>query len=239
MKLRAVLFVAACSLAFVSPVMAQNAVRVAFANGRVTITADNATVPEILREWARVGGSTFVNAEKIFSAERLTLRLENEVELRAIDVLLRPFAGYAVVPRSVGSTSVSAVGRVVIMPSARPAEYPVASASPAPSAPPAFNDFNRARIFNAQTRPDDDGAVQQIVPPPASAVPPPPSAMAPAAPIGQANPLGNTPVQTGPVFGTTTSSRPGVVIGGQPVQPRPGGRSGVTPMQPKPAGGGG
>lgn len=238
MKLRAVLFVAACSLAFVSPVVAQNAVRVAFANGRVTLTADNATVPEILREWARVGGSSFVNAEKIFSTERLTLRLEDEPELRAIEVLLRPFAGYAVVPRSIGSTSASSVGRVVIMPSARPAEYPVALASPAPSAPPAFNDLNRARMFNAQTRPDDDGAVQQVVPPPASAVPPPSSATASGAATGQANPLGNTTTQIGPVFGTTTSSRPGVVVG-QPVQPRPGGRSGVTPIQPKPAGGGG
>ena len=239
MKLRAVLFVAACSAAFVSPAMAQNAVRVAFDNGRVTVTADNATVPEILREWARVGGSSFVNAEKIFSTERLTLRLENELELRAIDVLLRPFAGYAVVPRPVGSTSASAVGRVVIMPSARPAAYPVALASPSPAAPPAFNDFNRARTFNAQTRPDDDGGVQQVVPPPASAVPAPPSATAPGAPIGQANPLGNTTVQTGPIFGTPTSSRPGVIIGGQPVPPGPGGRSGVTPAQPKPAGGGG
>lgn len=237
MKLRAVLLVAACSAVFVSPAAAQDAVRVAFANGRVTITADNATVSDILREWARVGGSSFINADKISATERLTLRLENEPELRAIDVLLRPFAGYAVIQRPSGSTAISAVGRVVIMPAARPAEYPVASAMPAPSAAPAFNDFNNARMaaMAQQPRPDDDGAVKQVVPPPAQVVP----GNSGAAPIGQANPLGNTTTQTGPVFGTTTSSRPGVVIGGQPVQPRPGGRAGVTPMQPKPAGGGG
>ena len=238
MKLRAVLFVAACG-AFVSQAAAQDAVRVAFANGRVTIIADNATVPEILREWARAGGSSFINAEKIVPTERLTLRLENEHELRAIDVLLRPFAGYAVVARPAGSTAASAVGRVVIMPSARPAGYPVAAAAAPPAAAPSFADFNKARTINAQTRPDDDGAVQQVTPPPASAVPQPSSATPPGAPIGQANPLGSTPLQTGPVSGTTTSSRPGVVIGAQPVQPRPGGRADVAPMQPKPAGGGG
>lgn len=240
MKLRAVLLVAACSAAFVSPAAAQDAVRVAFANGRVTVIANNATVTEILREWARVGGSTFINAEKISAGERMTLRLENETELRAIEVLLRPFAGYAVAQRQAGSPSASAVGRVVIMPGSRPAAYPVAAATPASAASPASTEQTNRQAqlatFAGPPRPDDDGAVRQMVPPPAQAQNP----AGPAAPIGQASPLGSTTTQSGPVFGTTTSSRPGVVIGGQPTQPqRPGGRPIPTPMQPKPGGGGG
>src|SRR5687768_653594 len=118
MRLGAVLLVVACCAAFAPPVSAD--VRVTFANGRVTVIADNATVSEILAEWARVGGSTFVDADKIPARERLTLRLEDRDELDAIDVLLRSVAGYMVAPAPAGSPSASTVARVFILPTSTP-----------------------------------------------------------------------------------------------------------------------
>lgn len=226
MKLRAVLLLAACTALFAAPVQARaGEVRVSFANGRVTIIAENATLPDILNEWSRVGGSTFVNVDKITPSELLTLRIENETELRAIDILLRSTAGYVVGPQARTSTSVSAVTRVLIMPGRRPQEYPapLVSAAPAPVANPELQQFLAAR----PPKPDDDGAVARQTPPAAPAAQP--------GPVGSSSPLDNTRTQSGPTRGMTTSSRPGVMIGGQsrPGVPRP------TPTQPKPGGGGG
>lgn len=227
MRVRAALLVAACCAAFAPPVSAD--VLVKFAQGRVTVIASDATVREILAEWSRVGGSTFVDADKIPSTERLTIRLENQSEIDAIDVLLRSVAGYMVAPAQRPGSSVSAVSRVFILPTSTPAPYvappPVADmASPDEDAP--------ARVTSAPVRPDDDGPVRVSQPP----APPSPSAVAPQ---GQASPLiSNLPTQATPGLGITTSSQPGVVIA-RPGQPRPG-RPMTRPTQlVRPGGGGG
>lgn len=225
MRVRAALLVAACCAAFVPPVSAD--VLVKFANGRVTVVARDATVREILAEWSRVGGSTFVDADKIPSNERLTIRLENQHELDAIDVLLRSVAGYMVSPAEGPATSVSTVSRVFILPTSTPAPYVAppsvaATASPEEGAP--------ARLTSAPVRPDDDGPVR------VSSPPAPPAAGA--APLGQASPLiSNAPTQSSPGLGITTSSQPGAVIAA-PGQARPG-RPTTRPTQAVRPGGGG
>lgn len=225
MRIGAALLVAACCAAFAPPVSAD--VRVTFANGRVTVIASDATVREILAEWSRVGGSTFVDADKIPSNERLTIRLEDQSELDAIDVLLRSVAGYMVAPASGPASTASAVSRVFILPTSTPAPY----VAPPPAAVMASPDqVAPARLTSAPVQPDDDGPVRVSPPPPTAAG-------APRAPLGQTNPLiGNT--QTTPGLGVVTSSQPGVVIA-SPGDARPG-RPTTRPTQGvRPGGGGG
>ena len=244
MNLRARFFVAICAVAFTAGTAvsadARDEVRVSFANGRVTIVANNATLVEILREWTRVGGSTFVNAEKVPSAERLTLRLENETETRALDVLLRSAAGYLAGGRKPQMTGPSTIGNVVIMPTTNAAAY--AQSTAAPIEIPDAAEVPRAPI--ARPRPDDDGPTRQQTPPPAPAqalgpgmsASGPPTQSSPGSPMGQANPLQGTTTQTVPGLGAVTSSQPGAVI----PNTRPGGRAPNTPTQPvtRPGGGG-
>lgn len=236
MNLRAVLLVAAGILAFAPAVSARGGdVRIAFANGRVSVIADNATVTEILREWERVGGSRFVNAEKIPAMERLTLRLEDETETRAIEVVLRSVAGYVIAPRKPGAVAVSAIGNVLILPTSRAASYAQAPPAPLTVVPnPASQDVAPVPVNAGQPRPDDDGPTRREVPPPVPAAAPMiASTPAANAPLGQANPMQGVQTQSLPGLGTVTSSQPG-----QP-PPRQGGRPVITPTQPRRGGGGG
>jgi hypothetical protein len=228
MKLRAVLLLAVCTALFASPVQAGAEVRVTFANGRVSIVADNATLSDILREWARVGGSTFTNIEKITASELLTLRIENETELRAIEILLRPIAGYVVAPQRASTMSASAIERVLLMPGNRPLTYPAATASAAAAPAPSF-ETSQDQMRAGPPKPDDDGPTLQQTPPAPQSAPAQPEQ------LGQSSPMSNTRLQGGPVRGAITSSRPGVMIGGQsrPGPPLP------KPTQPRPGGGGG
>jgi hypothetical protein len=158
MNLRARFLVAICAVAFTAGTAvradAGDDVRVSFANGRVTILAENATLLEILREWSRIGGSTFVNAEKMPSTERLTLRLENETETRALDVLLRSAAAYMAGGRKPHMTGPSMIGNVLIMPSSNAAAYAQSASAPMPI-PEAQQEMPRIPV--APPRADDEG----------------------------------------------------------------------------------
>ncbi len=243
MNLRAILLVAVCAVlpASSAPALAADGdVRVTFANGRVTIVATDATVAEILQEWARVGGSRFINAEKISSRERLTLRLENEPEMRAIDVLLRSAAGYVAAPRIAGATGASSIGNVVIQASTRAGTFTQAVPGPAQIPAPDDDIPVAPQFVGGQVRPDDDGPTRQQVPPPAPAPVPQQGVQNPmqsGAPLGQASPLQGTQTQTVPGLGAVTSTKPGAVIPNAPPS-RQTGRPSITPSQPRPGGGG-
>jgi hypothetical protein len=224
MKRSAVLLVAACFAVFVPPASAD--VRVTFSDGRVTIVATDATVPEILAEWARVGGSTFVDAEKIPVRERLTLRIEDHREIDALDVLLRWVAGYMVAPTAPAPGSASSIERVFILPTSTPAPYTPPPPEAAASADAPFT------LTGGPPRPDDDGPVRIATPPDQA-----PTQQPTASPgLGQASPLtdpGSTQTLPG---GAVTSSRPGVMI--EAAQPRSR-RPIAQPTRPRPGGGGG
>lgn len=252
MKLRAVLLAAACTVAFAPSAAGADEVRVLFANGRVSVIADNATLAEILREWARAGGSQFVNAEKIPSGERLTLRLEDQDELHAIEVLLRSVAGYAIAPRSAGMRGASSIGKVLIMPVMRPATIVTASSTPAPApVTPRLEQMEQEQRLDQMRRlqqqatagpprPDDDGPVRQEVPPPFNGQPMPGMQNNPAsqpAPTTQASPNSGAQTQTLPGFGAVTSSQPGATIPNA-VPGRPTGRPAPISPTRRPGGGG-
>ena len=126
-------------LSVAGPVAAQSVappVTVQFENGKVTLIARNAPVRAVLAEWARVGGSKIVNAERVAGAP-VTLELTNVTESNALSVLLRNVSGYIVAARPATSTGASAFDRILILPTstATATRAPTASA-PFAVAPP-------------------------------------------------------------------------------------------------------
>jgi hypothetical protein len=137
----AVLFAASATPA------AAGEVRLSIANGRVTLFARDATVREILAEWARVGQTRIVNAEKIVGAP-VSMELSDVPEAQALDAVLRPVAGYIMAPRAAGTPGPSVYDRVMILATSRP-----------PATTPTSNTFAARptpQFQQMQAPPDDD-----------------------------------------------------------------------------------
>jgi hypothetical protein len=132
------------ALLWAAPASAE--VQLSIANGRVTLVANNATVREIMTEWARVGQTKVVNAERVPGGP-LTLELKDMPESQALAVILRAVGGYIAAPRASQEASVSKFDRILIMPTSAPVRPPTTAASAAPPAfapPPAAPTFNVA-----------------------------------------------------------------------------------------------
>ncbi len=116
--------------------VARAEVQVSIRNGRVSIVAKDATVRQILVEWARVGKTRVVNVERIPGGP-MTIELKNVSEAEALDVLLRSLSGYMAAPRLVAaSADVSTYDSIVVMPTTA-AAAPRTAAAPS-NAPAAF-----------------------------------------------------------------------------------------------------
>src|SRR5215212_9669896 len=127
-----VLGVALCVLGVSAPALAD--VHVSMENGRVTVVAKDATLRQILTEWARVGQTKVVNVERVPGAP-MTLELRDVPEAQALEILLRPLSGYMAAPRAAQAANLSRFDRIVVMPTVAAARQAV-TASPAP--PPVF-----------------------------------------------------------------------------------------------------
>ena len=131
------LAVLAC-LAPGSPAHAE--VRLTMSNGRVSLHASNATVRQILDEWARVGQTRILNADKI-PGGLVTLDLDNVSEVDALEIVLRSAAGYLAAPRATPAANLSRYDRIVVVatsaPSA-PGAAPVRDANDAAMRRPGF-----------------------------------------------------------------------------------------------------
>jgi hypothetical protein len=110
-------------------------VQVSIHDGRVTIVAKDATVRQILTEWARVGRTKIVNAERIPGGP-LTIEMKDVPELDALDVLLRTLSGYMASPRAAETPDASQFEAIVVMPTMAAPPSRAASATSAPFAPP-------------------------------------------------------------------------------------------------------
>lgn len=122
-------------------------VRVSIHDGLVTVVAKDATLRQILAEWARVGQTKIVNAERIPGGP-VTLELVNVPEVQALDTLLRSVAGYLAAPRAEVASNLSQFDRVVVMPtSSPPRSQPVAQAPTfqQPQFPPQVEDDDDPR----------------------------------------------------------------------------------------------
>lgn len=139
-------------------------VQLTMQNGRVSIVAKDATIRQILTEWARVGHTKIVNVERVPGGP-VTLELVNVPESQALDVLLRTLSGYITAPRPVEVADLSRFDRIIIMPT-------LASARPATSSAPTPPAFQQSPPFNTQPPASDEGDDER--PAPNVAAPPAP-----------------------------------------------------------------
>jgi hypothetical protein len=132
---------AICACLALAPA-ARAEVQFSIRGGRVTIVAKDATVRQILAEWARVGKTKIVNGERIPGGP-ITLELKDVPEAEALDILLRTLSGYIAAPRAaLTSADASVYDSIAVMPTVAAAAARTAgpSNSPAPfSPPPVFN----------------------------------------------------------------------------------------------------
>jgi hypothetical protein len=124
-------------------------VQVLLNNGRVSIVAKDATVRQILSEWARVGQTRIVNVDRIPGGP-LTLELRDVPEGQALDVLLKSVSGYMAAPRQTTVANLSVFDRIMVMPTAA-APKPAASAQAAPA-------FQQPQFQQPVAAPRDDDA---------------------------------------------------------------------------------
>lgn len=101
------------------PVSAQPQLKLDIRNGLVTMSASNVPVRQVLAEWARVGGTKVVGAERIAGAP-LTLSLEGVPEAKALDIVLRGAAGFVAAPRQVAGSGVSIYDRILVLATSTP-----------------------------------------------------------------------------------------------------------------------
>jgi hypothetical protein len=130
-------------------------VRVTIANGLVSISAQDATVRQILTEWARVGQTRIVNVERLGGAP-MSIELTDVPEGQALDTLLRSYAGYLAAPRAVDLPNASHFDRVVVLATA---STPVSSAPARPVAPapaPQPPVFQPPQFIPPSDEPSDD-----------------------------------------------------------------------------------
>lgn len=152
MKVATAGFAAALLVCSTAQASAQS-VSVQFQDGTVSLSARNAPLRTILAEWTRVGGSQFVNAERV-TGEPLTLELSGVSEREALAILLRNVSGYIAAPRQPArAANASAFERILILPTS------TASAAPPPRPTP---QPQRGVIFTPGD-PDENPAVD--VPP--------------------------------------------------------------------------
>jgi hypothetical protein len=135
--MRQVLLITAVFAALVAPARAQQAMKLEIHDGRVTLDAIAVPARQILAEWAKIGGTKIVGAEKITGAP-LTLKLVNIPERQALDIILRNAAGYMAAPRLASATpGASNFDRILILPSstATPASAAATAGYPAGRGP--------------------------------------------------------------------------------------------------------
>jgi hypothetical protein len=237
--MRRILRVWCALLTLASPVAATaDPLELTIQDGRVTLVATNATVRQILAEWARIGRTRIVNGERV-PGGLVTLQLTNVPEAEALDLLLRTAAGYIAAPREVVSSDGSRFDRILILPtSAAPAAAARVTPAPAPPRPavpqapaplqpvtPTFVPSGGQRVIGPDGQPVPDDQEGAPAPLPQPYVPLPPGFSEPSDPATRgadprATPTGKPAVPAGvPVPGmiVPTPVQPGVP---REVQPR-------------------
>jgi hypothetical protein len=101
-----------------------------FHDGRVRLVAEIVPVSRILGEWARLGGTTIVNGERVPGAP-VTLQITDVPERQALETILRGAAGYMALARDTATPAgKSALDKILVLPTTTRA--PAAAALPPP-----------------------------------------------------------------------------------------------------------
>ena len=93
MLTRAVVLIVATLAASPLVLSAADEISLTIRDGRVTISARDAAVSDVLQAWSRAGGTTIVNGEQL-RGTRVTVQLVDVPEEQALDVILRQTGGY-------------------------------------------------------------------------------------------------------------------------------------------------
>jgi hypothetical protein len=225
-------------------------VQVSIRDGLVTIVAKDATVRQIISEWARVGQAKVVNAERIPGGP-LTLEMRDVPEALVLDTLLRSAAGYLAAPRAVMASNLSHFDRVVIMPTssaprntaAPPPQYPQPQfvqppvdddvdddrpapnvAMPVPRGGPVFNTFPQPQVVNPNANPQGAPMMVPGQMPPAVQVPTEQQQQPVNYPSSPTNPFGGVAVPGMVAPAPQPQGQPGQIVPPGQQQPRrPGG----------------
>jgi hypothetical protein len=194
-------------------------IRLSMHDGLVTLVAKDATVRQILAEWAKVGQTKIVNAEQIAGAP-VSIELSGVPEKQALDILLRSVNGYLAAPRPTITPNTSRFDRILVLPAAA---QPRSMSSSAPSPPPLPQPQSR---FQLQTLPPEFEEAPVQLQNPNPNLPNDPNQRQPAVNLftpGGA-PQGAGRAGTAPSPGTAVpvgTSVPGVIVQ-PPVQQQPG-----------------
>ena len=125
-------------VAAMAPIAAVDGLEVSFADGRVTVIADQVPLRTILDEWSRLGDTEFVDSDPDsgslqLAAQPLQIQLVDVPEAEALRILLRDVAGFIAAPRPGPLAGTSRYGRVLVMATSRP--QPGNAFVPAPDRP--------------------------------------------------------------------------------------------------------
>jgi hypothetical protein len=144
------------------PAATAGTLRLEFRDGFVTISAVGVPLRQVLTEWARLGQTRVVNAEKLGGAP-LTIELTRVPEKQALEVILRGVPGYMAARRATFVQGGSQFDRIVVMPGTVAPPSQTATAPPPPLPPPpmpttAVEDQDEPV---PQEAPDQAGAAEQ------------------------------------------------------------------------------
>ena len=219
------------ALCLVLPAVARaDEIELSIERGRVTLTATDAPLRDILAAWAEVGDTHFVDADKL-TGPPVTLQLVDVAEADALRTLLRSATGYLAAPRPAGAPGASTFDRVVVLATRRaPRAATAASAAPTFPAPPAqTTPFFRTpgqspapqpRNPRMDVTPDEAAQLEQLQ----QLLQQPPVATTP---FFQPNPAGRADA---PAASPQTMPRPGMLVAPEPrTPPRRGGPAPVRP----------
>jgi hypothetical protein len=226
-------FAAALATGFALPAAAGE-LKLTMQDGRVTIIADNVPLRQILQEWARVGQTKIVNAEKL-TGPAITLQLINAPERDALDILLRSASGYIAAPRPVPVANAAFYDRVTIMPTSRAPAPTASNMAPPPTfqrPPQPIDDSDEPINVVMPPQPGVVNGQFPGMPPNPGAMPPmlqpgaPPQQQTPASPLTLPRP-GAVPQQLSqPGMPPNNPYQPIVRPPGMPPLPNPNGRGG-------------
>ena len=146
--MRAVVIAMMTWVVVVAPIDAADGVDVSFADGRVTVIADQVPLHTILDEWSKLGDTQFVDSKddgdaraaiEQLAPQPIQIHLVDVPEADALRILLRDAAGFIAAPRAEQVAGASRFDRVLVMATSRAQAgstlSPVASGTP--SLPPA------------------------------------------------------------------------------------------------------
>jgi len=126
---KAPLLLVAVVMAWLAVPAARADIQLSIHDGRVVLVANNATIADIMAEWAKVGRITIVNADKI-PRDVVTLELRDVNERQALDILLRTTSGFIAALRAQDDPTASRFDRIVVMPPSLAPPPPVQASAP-------------------------------------------------------------------------------------------------------------